>query len=65
MAATTVTDTKKLVSHAINNRLNTLMLGMCYLENIDDKEIQTIVRSLKMELRDLQDLVDQMKRNTR
>jgi len=63
MVATSFTeDTQKLTIHAINNRLNTLMLGMSYLEGDDSNpDNQMIVRSMKMELRDLQDLINQLR----
>lgn len=61
MAAVSVNESKGIISHAINNRLNTLSLGMSYLENQSSQETQTILRSLKMELRDLQELIEQLK----
>jgi len=60
MAAVSVNESKKIIAHAINNRLNTLALGMSYLEGNTSTETQTIVRSLKMELRDLQELIEQL-----
>lgn len=61
MAVVSVNESTKLISHAINNRLNTLSLGMSYLESNITSEDRTMVRSLKMELRDLQDLIEQLK----
>ncbi len=61
MAAVSVSESKKIIAHAINNRLNTLSLGMSYLENQSSTEAQTVLRSLKMELRDLQELIEQLK----
>jgi hypothetical protein len=61
MSVAVLTDHKREISHAINNRLNTLILGMSILESNPNVEAQTIVRSLKMELRDLQDLIEQLK----
>ncbi|MGB7341784.1 MAG: hypothetical protein WBC91_23000 [Phototrophicaceae bacterium] len=61
MAAVSVNESKNIISHAINNRLNTLTLGMSYLESSSSQEAKTIVRSLKMELRDLQELIEQLK----
>jgi t-SNARE complex subunit (syntaxin) len=63
MSAATLTETKSNISHAINNRLNTLILGMSILEANQSPEAQTIVRSLKMELRDLQALIEQLKQS--
>lgn len=63
MAALHVNESTNIIHHAINNRLNTLTLGMSYLENKNCKESQTVLRSLKMELRDLQDLIEQLKRH--
>jgi hypothetical protein len=63
MSAATISESKRNLSHAINNRMNTLMLGMSILENNQTVESQTIVRSLKMELRDLQDLIEQLKQS--
>lgn len=61
MAAVHVNEGKSLIQHAINNRLNTLALGMSYLESNSSQETKTILRSLKMELRDLQELIEQLK----
>ncbi|MGJ3237373.1 MAG: hypothetical protein ACFE0Q_01575 [Anaerolineae bacterium] len=61
MAATTINESKRIITHAINNRLNTLTLGMSYLEHNTSTDAQTIVRSLKLELRDLQELIEQLK----
>lgn len=63
MNAVTISENKRNLSHAINNRMNTLMLGMSILENNHNPDSQTIVRSLKMELRDLQDLIEQLKQS--
>ena len=63
MSAATISETKRNLSHAINNRMNTLMLGMSILENNQNPDSQTIVRSMKMELRDLQDLIEQLKKS--
>jgi hypothetical protein len=65
MSAATIeiSETKRIITHAINNRLNTLMLGMSILENNQNIEAQTIVRSLKLELRDLQNLIEELKQN--
>ena len=63
MSAATLTETKSNISHAINNRLNTLILGMSILEANQSPEAQTIVRALKMELRDLQALIEQLKQS--
>ena len=61
MAVASINDSKKLISHAINNRLHALSIGMSYLEgNVEDDE-RTMLRSLKMELRDLQELIEQLK----
>ncbi|MEL6310596.1 MAG: hypothetical protein AAFV98_13840 [Chloroflexota bacterium] len=63
MIATAPTeDSTRMTIHAINNRLNTLMLGMSYLEGDDSNpDNQMIVRSMKLELRDLQDLINQLR----
>lgn len=61
MAALRVDEHKQVISHAINNRLNTLTMGIAYLENISSDDTQTIVRSLKLELRDLQALIDKLR----
>jgi hypothetical protein len=63
MSVATLTDTKREISHAINNRLNTLILGMSILEASQSPDAQMIVRSLKMELRDLQALIEQLKQS--
>jgi hypothetical protein len=63
MSVATLTDTKREISHAINNRLNTLILGMSILESNQNPDAQMIVRSLKMELRDLQALIEQLKQS--
>jgi signal transduction histidine kinase len=63
MSAATLTETKSHISHAINNRLNTIILGMSILETNPNPESQMIVRSLKMELRDLQALIEQLKQS--
>lgn len=56
-----VEDAQGITMHAINNRLNTLMIGMSYLEDSTDADQQTVVRSLKLELRDLQNLIEQLR----
>lgn len=61
MAAVHINESTSIIHHAINNRLNTLTLGMSYLENKNCQESQTVLHSLKMELRDLQDLIEQLK----
>ncbi|MEM9955867.1 MAG: hypothetical protein AAFV93_21310 [Chloroflexota bacterium] len=63
MVAVSIDESKRVISHAINNRLNTLALGMSYLENQTSSEQQAMVRSMKMELRDLQELIEQLKRH--
>lgn len=64
MAAVSIDESKHIITHAINNRLNTLALGMSYLETNAAQESKTVVRSLKMELRDLQELIEQLKHHT-
>ena len=64
MAVVSVKESKKFISHAINNRLNTLALGMGYLEDTVSKEDRMIIRTLKVELRDLQALIDQLKHHS-
>ena len=61
MAVVSVNESEKLISHAINNRLHALSIGMSYLETNVSADERTMLRSLKMELRDLQELIEQLK----
>lgn len=61
MPTATLENKTELVQHAINNRLNTLMLGLGYLEETSGDDARMVVQSLKLELRDLQKLIDRMK----
>lgn len=64
MTIISVTESKQIISHAINNRLNTLALGMGYLEDKTSQEDRSVIRALKSELHDLQDLIEQLKRHS-
>ncbi|GAB5493654.1 MAG: hypothetical protein Phog2KO_38690 [Phototrophicaceae bacterium] len=61
MAVVNINESKKLISHTINNRLNTLALGMGYLEDTVSEEERIVIQTLKVELRDLQALIEQLK----
>lgn len=61
MAAVSIDESKRIITHAINNRLNTLSLGISFLENKSTPETKSILRSLKMELRDLEELIQQLR----
>ena len=61
MPTATLQEKNNLIQHAINNRLNTLMLGMSYLEDTTNDDNRVVVQSLKLELRDLQKLIERMK----
>lgn len=60
MVALRTDEHHRALAHAINNRLNTLAVGMAYLEAHVTQEDQTVIQSLRLELRDLQDLIDQL-----
>ena len=61
MAVATISEHKYNISHAINNRLNTLSLGMRVLESETSPEAQHLLNSLRLELQDLQHLIEELK----
>jgi hypothetical protein len=61
MVVGTISEQKYNISHAINNRLNTLTLGMRVLENETSADAKHILESLRLELKDLQHLVEELK----
>ena len=61
MALATLSERKYNISHAINNRLNSLSLGMRVLEKDTAPEAQQLLNSLRLELRDLQHLIEELK----
>ena len=52
------------LTHNINNRINTLTLGMAVLEQSDSPDVRGIASALKTELRDLENLINQLKRQS-
>jgi hypothetical protein len=54
---TTTTPNHRELSHAINNRLNALVLGLSVLEQVDSVEVAAIACTLKQELRELEQLI--------
>lgn len=61
MAVATISEQKYNISHAINNRLNTLALGMRLLENETTPDSKHLLDSLRLELKDLQHLIEELK----
>lgn len=61
MAMATMSEQKYNISHAINNRLNTLSLGMRVLESETSPESKGLLNSLRLELKDLQHLIEELK----
>ena len=49
------------IAHSINNRINTLTLGMAVLEQSNSPDVRVIASALKTELRDLETLINQLK----
>lgn len=61
MAVATLSEQKYNISHAINNRLNALALGMRILENDTTPEAKHLLHNLRLELQDLQELIEALK----
>lgn len=61
MAIGTISEQKYNISHDINNRLNTLSLGMRVLEGEITPEARHLLDSLRIELKDLQHLIEELK----
>jgi signal transduction histidine kinase len=61
MAVGTISEHKYNISHAINNRLNALSLGMRVLESETTPEAKQLLNSLRLELKDLQYLIEELK----
>jgi signal transduction histidine kinase len=49
------------LSHNINNRLNTISLAMSLLENNTSSDVRHIATAMKSELRDLENLITELK----
>ena len=48
--------------HAINNRMNTIALGLSILEQDTDNNVRSIADSLQDEFRDLQHLIAELRK---
>lgn len=47
------------LSHAINNRMNAIAIGMSILEQHEHEEVRSVIRVLQHDFDELQDLLEQ------
>jgi signal transduction histidine kinase len=51
------------LAHSINNRMNAISLAMAILQQNDSPDVRVIATAMKGELRDLEQLINELKHN--
>ena len=51
------------LSHSINNRMNAISLAMAILQQNESPDVRVIATAMKGELRDLEQLINELKQN--
>ena len=61
MTALTERPKADVLCHAINNRMNSIAIGMSILEQTEREEVRKLIHTMQQDFDELQDLLEQFK----